>query len=198
MDQHDDVLADVDERLVRRKSGALTIGRVARRYGLSRATLLFYDRIGLLSPESRTDSGYRLYGPDAEQRLARIVELRRAGVPLKEIGCLLDGERAADTVLGSQLQRIDRDMRSSRDQRRAAIDLLGGAEEAPRNLTKADWTAMFKAAGMTIRDMWKWHAAFEQRQPDAHAAFLTSLGIAEPEADAIRRKSRDIGPVATG
>ncbi len=39
----------------------ITIGRLARRFGLSRSTLLYYDSIGLLSPSTRSAKDYRLY-----------------------------------------------------------------------------------------------------------------------------------------
>ena len=41
--------------------GELTVGRLARRFGLARSTLLYYDRIGVLRPSARSAAGYRLY-----------------------------------------------------------------------------------------------------------------------------------------
>ena len=35
----------------------LTIGRLARQHGLSRSTLLYYDRIDLLHPSGRSSAG---------------------------------------------------------------------------------------------------------------------------------------------
>jgi DNA-binding transcriptional MerR regulator len=49
-----------------------TIGRIARIFGLSRSTLLYYDSIGLLTPTGRSDAGYRLYSEDDRKRLERI------------------------------------------------------------------------------------------------------------------------------
>ena len=39
-----------------------SVSRLGRRYGLSRSTLLYYDRIGLLSASARSAAGYRVYG----------------------------------------------------------------------------------------------------------------------------------------
>ncbi|MEG2395291.1 MAG: MerR family DNA-binding transcriptional regulator, partial [Ruthenibacterium sp.] len=39
-----------------------TVGELARLAGVSVRTLHWYDKLGLLSPQSITQSGYRLYG----------------------------------------------------------------------------------------------------------------------------------------
>jgi hypothetical protein len=57
-----------------RQPDSVTIGQLARKHGLSRSTLLYYDRIGLLSPTSRSAAGYRRYGPTEVDRLTRICE----------------------------------------------------------------------------------------------------------------------------
>lgn len=68
-----------------------TVGRLARRFGLSRSTLLYYDSIGLLSPTARARGEYRQYGPEEVRRLERICTLRRAGMGLKDIRWVLEG-----------------------------------------------------------------------------------------------------------
>ena len=50
---------------------ALTVGRLAKRFGLSRSTLLYYDRLGLLCPSGRSGGDYRLYEDADAQRLDR-------------------------------------------------------------------------------------------------------------------------------
>ncbi|EKD38479.1 MAG: transcriptional regulator, MerR family, partial [uncultured bacterium] len=57
---------------------SLTVGRLARKFGLSRSTLLYYDAIGLLSPAGHIQGEYRLYGPSEEGRLEQICRYRRA------------------------------------------------------------------------------------------------------------------------
>ena len=66
----------------------LRIKDVADRSGFSTATLRYYEGIGLLSPASRTDSGYRLYGDDAIERLAFIARAKQLGCSLDEIAAL--------------------------------------------------------------------------------------------------------------
>lgn len=68
---------------------------MARRYGLSRSTLLYYDRIDVLTPSGRSAAGYRRYSAADGRRLARICRYRRAGLPLATIRDLLAASDAA-------------------------------------------------------------------------------------------------------
>lgn len=67
----------------------LTIGEAARRSGFSIRTLRFYERSGLLSPASRTPSGYRLYTDADLGRLEFIRGAKALGLSLREIGDLI-------------------------------------------------------------------------------------------------------------
>lgn len=66
-----------------------TIGRLARRAKVNADSIRFYERQGLLSPETKSDSGYRLYTDDAVRRIAFIKHAQRCGFSLAEIGDLL-------------------------------------------------------------------------------------------------------------
>lgn len=57
--------------------------------GVSVRALHHYDRLGLLRPR-RSDTGYRLYRLCDLERLEQIVALKFLGIPLKQIGTLLD------------------------------------------------------------------------------------------------------------
>ena len=70
-------------------NGALTVGQVAERFGVTVRTLHHYDEIGLVSPH-RTAAGYRVYTDDDLERLRHVVVYRRLGFPLEEIAPLLD------------------------------------------------------------------------------------------------------------
>lgn len=65
--------------------------------GVTVRTLHHYDRIGLLRPQ-RSAVGYRLYGKRELERLEQIVALRFIGVPLKQIGLLLEGSVLAEAL----------------------------------------------------------------------------------------------------
>ncbi|MFN3648220.1 MAG: MerR family transcriptional regulator [Armatimonadota bacterium] len=66
-------------------SGALQVGELARRTGLTIRTLHHYDEIGLLKPSRHTEAGYRLYTPDDVARLQQVLSLRGLGLSLEEI-----------------------------------------------------------------------------------------------------------------
>jgi len=69
----------------------LKIGELAKRAGLTVRTLHHYDKIGLLKPSARSDSGYRLYDGDDIARLYRVQALRRLDLSLADIAQLLKG-----------------------------------------------------------------------------------------------------------
>jgi DNA-binding transcriptional MerR regulator len=71
----------------------LTIGQLARRAGIRTSTLRFYEAEGLLAPAKRSDAGYRLYAPEAEQTLQFIQRAQRLGFSLADIHILLRAER---------------------------------------------------------------------------------------------------------
>lgn len=86
-----------------------TVGELAKRAGLTVRTLHHYEQMGLLRPSGRSESGYRRYGEADVLRLHRVLALRDAGLPLKEIGPLLDGEapQPLAQVLHAQIAQIE-------------------------------------------------------------------------------------------
>jgi DNA-binding transcriptional MerR regulator len=88
----------------------LKIGEMARRAGVSVRTLHYYEEIGLLEP-GRSDSGHRLYGRAAIERLQQIRSLQQLGLSLSEIDALLSGQSispgriVADHIAEVQSQR---------------------------------------------------------------------------------------------
>lgn len=63
----------------------MRIAELARRAGLSTATLRYYEDEGILRPASRTESGYRMYGDEALQRVGFIQRAKALGLTLREI-----------------------------------------------------------------------------------------------------------------
>lgn len=74
----------------------LTIGQLAERVGLRPSTLRYYEEQGLLAPAARSEAGYRLYAPEAEQTLRFIQRAQRLGFSLADIRVLLQGLREHD------------------------------------------------------------------------------------------------------
>jgi len=93
---------------------SLTIGALARRLNVSTSMLRFYEREGLLAPERRSASGYRLYPQAAEKQLLFIRRAQRLGFSLNDIKLLLQGgprdgkggKGGGDTVMGLAEQRF--------------------------------------------------------------------------------------------
>ena len=66
------------------------IGHLAKKAGVKVETLRFYESQGLLAPQQRSSSGYRLYGTKEFQNLTFILHAKKVGFSLKEIKLLLD------------------------------------------------------------------------------------------------------------
>lgn len=171
-----------------------TISALARRFGLSRSTLLHYDRIGLLRPGGRNAAGYRHYTDADAERLRSILTYRRAGVPLGKTGELIDGQSStsAKSILLTHLQELNRQIDELQNQQTRVLALLGTdvLPATPRLLTCDSMVAIFRAAGLDDEGMDRLHAHFERIDPDAHQRFLESLGLEPDYIARIREVSR--------
>ena len=110
---------------------SMGIGALAKRGGVGIDTVRYYERNGLLTPQSRLSSGYRRY---SELELARLRFIRRAqalGFTLKEVRELLSlsaqrdvarVKRSAQTKLTDVGRRI-----AELERVRAALSKLIGA-----------------------------------------------------------------------
>jgi len=63
----------------------LQVGEVSRKLGLNPQTLYFYERIGLIPPPHRTESGYRLFSQEDVDRLSFITHTKSMGLSLDDI-----------------------------------------------------------------------------------------------------------------
>lgn len=170
-----------------------TIGQLAKRFGLSRSTLLYYDAISLLPASTRSARGYRLYTEQAVQRMTHIQTWRDAGLPLATIRTLLaSGTDTPTAVLERHLQALNSEISRLRQQQQVIVHLLDSASALrdSRTMNKQRWVEMLRAAGLDEAGMCKWHSEFEQRSPEAHQDFLESLGIDAAEITLIRQHSR--------
>ena len=70
----------------------LTVTKLARRCGLSRTALLYYESIGLMPPPTRSGGNYRSYGEADVRRLLEIRSYRDAGLKLDDIRAILEHE----------------------------------------------------------------------------------------------------------
>ena len=171
-----------------------SIGRLAKRFGLSRSTLLYYDSIGLLKPSERTPANYRIYSDKDIRRMEQIAVYREAGLPLQAIGTMLDGRTGTSVaILEDRLVQINADVRRLREQQQVLVKLLKNrsALRKSRVMTKQRWVALLAATGMNDDDMRRWHVEFERMAPEAHQDFLESLGIPNKEIRTIRKSAKE-------
>ncbi len=103
--------------------GFYPVGAVAKLAGVSVRTLHHYDEISLLTPGSRSATGYRLYSLADLKRLQQILYYRALGFPLEEIVAIM-ADPAADAA--GHLRRQHRMLREQISHRR---DLLAAIEK---------------------------------------------------------------------
>ena len=94
------------------------IGRVARSSGVSVQAVRFYERQGLLPAAQRTSAGYRIYGPEAVERLQFVKQAQELGFSLDEIREILrlryEGRSPCEcvsTLLQQKLEKIERQIK---------------------------------------------------------------------------------------
>jgi len=169
-----------------------SISKLGRAFGLSRSTLLYYDRIGLLEPSGRTGAGYRYYTEKDYRRLDRIRHFRKAGLTLKDIhGVLLSGGKPGVKLLEDRIRETAATIVDLKNQQRVLAGMIGRIASGSLPVDKKLWVEMLEAAGMDKGARKRWHSEFERRAPEAHDEFLLSLGIPREEVAKIRRWSRD-------
>ncbi len=168
-----------------------TVGRLARKFGLSRSTLLYYDSIGLLSPSQHAKGDYRQYSEQDARRLRSICAFREAGLRLKDISRILDsqGDSELAGTLENRLAELREEMEALRHQQKLVAGLLGRPElleEERSAMDRATWSSLLAEAGFSEADMRRWHKDFERLNPEKHEQFLQCLRIPKTERDLIR------------
>ncbi|HEX6396672.1 MAG TPA: MerR family transcriptional regulator [Steroidobacteraceae bacterium] len=77
---------------------SIGIGTLAKRAGVSIDTVRYYEKSGLLSPQSRLASGYRRYSEEQVSRLRFIRRAQELGFTLKDIRELLGISKQKDVA----------------------------------------------------------------------------------------------------
>ncbi|MCY6380953.1 MerR family transcriptional regulator [Hoeflea prorocentri] len=116
----------------------MRIGEVARRSGLSRDTIRFYERNGLIASGASQDStnSYRVFEEEIFERLRMIDEAQKAGFTISELRFFLrqierpvDQEFDMDEFLSRKIQEVEVNIeRANRflETLRATRDALAG------------------------------------------------------------------------
>lgn len=117
------------------KSEPFRIGEVARRSGVAIETLRFYEKCGLIEPDGRTESGYRLYDSSVFERLSFIKKAQSVGFRLEEIARIIDesaaGKRPCKEVrrlAAEKLDELDQRIKELRRYRRELKETLAAWE----------------------------------------------------------------------
>ncbi len=110
-----------------------TVKDLCKIANVSRKTLFYYDRIGLLRPEGRVGKQKsRQYGEADLSRLYRIRYYQQAGLTLSEIRSVLDHPEEDHTVLFLQVsRRLKQKMDETAEMLRRAERLKEGDENDP-------------------------------------------------------------------
>lgn len=86
----------------------MTVHEVSQLTGVSIRTLHYYDKIGLLHPAGKTESGYRLYEESDLERLQQILLFRELQFPLKDIKKILSSpDFDRNRALEQQIQLLE-------------------------------------------------------------------------------------------
>ncbi|MGI5341210.1 MerR family transcriptional regulator [Streptomyces sp. CA-181903] len=109
----------------------VTIGQAAAFVGVTVKTVRHYHKLGLVEEPERDGSGYRRYGSGELLRLVQVRTLAAAGVPLADIGPMLD----ADAVgFGAALADVERQLTERIDELAARRDTLRRLADGDRAL----------------------------------------------------------------
>ena len=93
----------------RKREKNYSTGEFARYFGIPKDTLLYYDRIGLFSPEFIAPNGYRQYSASQIATFSILLSLREMDVSIQEIRQYLSEkspERFSE-IAGTQLRKLD-------------------------------------------------------------------------------------------
>lgn len=130
----------------------IKISEMASLHGVSRQTLILYDRNGLLEPASVGENGYRYYSVDQVPRLRQICLLKEMGVPLAQIKRYLDAPTPGGMceLMASRRAAIERERNRLERQLRAVeqidVHFSGVSDKEERaGLPQVSWIGERKA-----------------------------------------------------
>ncbi len=104
----------------------MQIGEFAKRAGVSVRTIRYYEEMGLIIPEKRSQGGFRLYGPESQRKLAVINFLKDMGLALTEVREILLAKKTSGGTKSTVtfLQRVFREKLDAVESRIAALQAM--------------------------------------------------------------------------
>ncbi len=142
------------------------ISELAQKVGLSRSTLLYYEKLGLISAQ-RQANGYRSYSKQDVQRLKLLQQLQAGGLTLKECQACLEARIDRNRLL-KRLKVLDEEIAKKQKARELLSSMLG------------------------MNSMREWHQAIEKQAPSAHLDWLMKQGFSEKQALRLKWLSKDM------
>ena len=86
----------------------MTIGSISKQSGISRDTLRYYEKLGLLPPPIRSFSDYRIYSVETLNILHFIKHTKQVGFTLAEIKQLMTLKESSPTVCSTVKNQIQK------------------------------------------------------------------------------------------
>jgi len=125
-------------------SGSKTLrsGALAKATGVSPDTIRHYERIGVLSRASRTDSGYRVYPASALERVLVVQRALRIGFTLAELAEVLKARDAG----GAPCRRVYQLAQEKLKAMEADIEAMKRTKQYVKKVL-ADWELRTESAG---------------------------------------------------
>ena len=149
----------------------LLIKEVSKEVGVPVGTLLYYDKIGLLKPATRSSSGYRLYSRENLERLFLIIFLKSLGFKIADIKVLLQINISSERVIASLSKQMSL-LQTQVSKIMTAENILASAISQCSENKNVDWLSLQKQRDDHPKDQikWSWWAK-EGLSPDDQQAF---------------------------
>lgn len=101
-----------------------SVNEVSKLSGVSRRTLQYYDKIGLLPPSAVKESGYRQYDDESLRRLWSILFYKELGISLGDIRLLLENPKEMEKEIMWQHKQILLDKQSGLQKMILSVDRI--------------------------------------------------------------------------
>lgn len=142
------------------------ISQLAAMVGLSRTTLLYYEKLGLISGK-RLANGYRIYSERDLQQVRFVQQLQRGGLTLSECKFCLES-KLDRAVLKHRYEELEQEIERKQKSLALLSSLLGEQNSQ------------------------SWHQTLAEVAPDAHIDWLKVQGFDEKQAMRIKWLSKDM------
>lgn len=142
------------------------ISELAQTVGLSRSTLLYYEKLRLISAK-RQSNGYRSYSDKDVQQVKLLQQLQAGGLTLKECRACLEAQIDRELLL-RRLSVLDEEISQKQKARELLSSMLG------------------------MNSMKEWHQSMEKEAPAVHLEWLIKQGFSEKQALRLKWLSKDM------